>query len=125
MGQKTGTDERVLADAARWHARLIAHDCTDFERAQFQRWRAASARHAQAYESAEAVSRRLEALAGFDETLRSMADAAFAMGVDDDPRSGVRQKVAHSHSRHTSRWIMPAALAASIFTALVGVQLVG
>src|SRR5215510_4816880 len=107
MGHETGMDERLLAEAARWHARLAAENCTDFDRAQFQRWRAASRRHADAYESAAGFSRRLEHLAELDETLRSMADEAFAQ------------------SPRTRRWMVPATLAASIVVALVGVRIGG
>ena len=84
MGHETGTDERLLAEAARWHARLAADDCTDFDRVQFQRWRASSRRHADAYDSTAGFSARLDRLATVDETLRSMADAAFAMGAQDE-----------------------------------------
>ncbi len=121
MVQETRVDERILTEAARWHARLAAEDCTDFDRVQFQRWRAASWRHAQAYESAEALSSRLEHRAGLDETLRSMADEAFAMGAGDEPGSSPRERAAGSRYGRPRRWMVPAALAASVAVALVGV----
>ncbi len=123
MGQEIGTDERILADAARWHARLIAHDCTDFDRVQFQKWRAASARHAQAYESAEALSRQLEQLGGVDETLRAMADAAFASAAEGESSASPPHRMPGRRSNLPRRWAVPAALAASIVVALVGVQM--
>jgi transmembrane sensor len=82
MGHETGTDERLLAEAARWHARLAAGDCTDFERAQFQRWRASSRKHADTYDAAAGFSRRLERRADLDARLQAMADEAFAMGAN-------------------------------------------
>jgi transmembrane sensor len=118
-------DERLLAEAARWHARLAAENCTDFDRAQFQRWCATSRRHADAYESAASFSRRLEHLADLDETLRSMADEAFAMGVDDELPSKVRDVRAPPRSSRTRRWMVPATLAASILVAAVGVRIGG
>ncbi|MEJ0035969.1 MAG: FecR domain-containing protein [Gammaproteobacteria bacterium] len=123
MGHETGTSERLLAEAARWHARLAAEDCTDFDRVQFQRWRAASRRHAEAYESAAIFSQRLERLAGLDETLRSMADEAFAMGAGDEPQTHAGPRP--FRSRRAQRWMVPAALAASVVAALIGVQLSG
>jgi transmembrane sensor len=115
MGHETGTDERLLEEAARWYARLAAEDCTDFDRAQFQRWRLSSRRHADAYQSTAAFSQRLEKLADVDPRLQSMADEAFALGAADaDPRSP-----------RSRRWMVPATLAASLIVALVGVRIGG
>ena len=124
MGYETRTDEHLLAEAARWHARLAADDCTDFDRAQFQRWRASSRRHADVYDSATAFSQRFERLADVDDRLRAMADEAFAMGADDEPWS------AHAgggdpRSRAARRWMVPATLAASVIVAFVGVRIGG
>lgn len=112
MGQETGTDQRILTQAARWHARLAADDCTDFERAEFLRWRAISARHADAYRAAEALSVRLARQATLDDRLSSMADAAFAMGTGDERIRATRAR----------RWHVPAALAAAVLVAFIGVQ---
>jgi transmembrane sensor len=109
MGRDTRVDERILQEAARWHARLAAEDCTDFERAAFQRWRASSPRHAQAYEAAEALSMQLADGARHDDELKSLADEAFAQ----------------SSPRPARRWTIPVALAASIVVAFVGVRLAG
>ncbi len=126
MGYETGTEERLLAEAARWYARLAAHDCTDFDRAEFQRWRACSRRHADAYESTERFSRQLERLAGVDDRLRAMADEAFAMGAGDDwgAAEGPGDR-GDPRSPRTRRWMVPATLAASIIVALVGVRIGG
>jgi transmembrane sensor len=115
-------EDRIVAEAARWHARLAADDCTDFERAEFERWRASSRRHADAYKGAEALSAQLSQLAGFDSRLRSMADDAFAMGRDDLARPGKAPAVRRL-AGSARRWKVPASLAAAIAVALVGVQL--
>ena len=125
MSHETRTDERLFAEAARWHARLAADDCTDFDRVQFQRWRASSPRHADVYESTGAFSQRLEQLADVDETLRSMADDAFATGADDEQHWSARDGRADPRSPRTRRWMVPATLAASIIVALVGAHIGG
>lgn len=124
MVHKTGMDERLWAEAARWHARLTAEDCTDYERAQFQRWRASSERHADAYESVAAFSRRLERLADVDGRLQAMADEAFAMGLD-DRQANAAERRCDPRSRATRRWMVPATLAASIVVAFIGVKIGG
>jgi transmembrane sensor len=124
MGHETGIDERLYAEAARWHARLGADDCTDFDRAQFQRWRASSRRHADAYESVSDFSRRLDRMADVDGQLRAMADEAFAMGADDEPGSASSGRW-DPRSKATRRWMVPATLAASIVVAFIGVRIGG
>ena len=57
------TSQDALADAERWYARLMAPDCTAFERRQFERWRAAPA-HAAAFEATEKLWQSLGRLAG-------------------------------------------------------------
>jgi transmembrane sensor len=119
-------DDRIVAEAARWYARLLADDCTDFERAEFERWRARSRRHADAYETAAALSTQLAHLGRFDDRLRAMADEAFAMGGDDAAPENSRGAVAvRSAPGRPRRWKLPAALAAAIAVAAVGVQLAG
>jgi transmembrane sensor len=125
MGYETRTDERLLAEATRWYARLSADDCTDFDRAQFQRWRASSRRHAEACDSAAAVSQRIERLADLDDRLRAMADEAFAMGCDDESSWRAPDTRADPRSPRSRRWMVPATLAASIVVALVGARIGG
>jgi len=128
MGPETTMDDRIATEAARWCARLAADDCTDFDRAQFERWRASSRRHADAYAAVETLSARLDHWARIDSRLTSMADDAFAMGAglemhpssQDSDRPAVRTLPGRAR-----RWMMPAALAASIGVALVGLQLFG
>ena len=126
MGPETRMEDRIVAEAARWHAHLAADDCTDFERAEFERWRASSRRHADAYRGAEALSVQLAQLARLDGRLKSMADDAFAMGSDDEVGAGPRDVVVpalRTLPGRARRWKVPAALAAAIVVALVGVQL--
>ena len=132
MGHETRTDERLLAEAARWYARLTAGDCTDFERAQFQRWRASSQRHAAAYDSAAGISRQLERVADVDQRLQAMADEAFAMGAGDEwPSSGAERRsdarldARDPRSKATHRWKVPATLAASLVVAFIGARIGG
>jgi transmembrane sensor len=120
MGQETRTDERILAEAARWHARLLAEDCADFERARFQRWRAASSRHAQACEAVAALSGRIDRLAALDARLTVMADEAFATGAGGEPCVPVADRARSGRSR---RWMVATTLAASIVVAVLGAQL--
>lgn len=110
MGHNTGTDERILTEAARWQARLAADDCTDADRTDFQRWWTASRRHADAFEAAETLSAQLADWSKLDERLQSMADDAFAMGTAQG-------------AGPTRRWLVPASLAATLVVALIGVRL--
>jgi transmembrane sensor len=120
-------DERIAAEAARWYARLVADDCTDADRSQFERWRARIRRHAEAYEAAEALSARLAQYARLDDRLRSMADSAFAMGNDNamHPNHHVDYPIVRTRPGRVRRWFVPAALAASIVAAFVGIRLSG
>jgi transmembrane sensor len=123
MDQETSTDKRLLTEAARWHARLAADDCTDCERAEFQRWRASSRCHADAYEATETLSAQLAHWGSFDDRLRAMADDAFAMGNAVHARPNLREgATVRSRAR---RWLVPASLAATIVIAFVGVRLSG
>lgn len=110
-------DERILTEAARWHARLAAEDCTDVERAAFQRWRASDSRHAQASAAAERLSAQLARLGTFDSRLSAMADEAFAMGADENAPSAATVR--------TRRWAIPAALAATVVITFVGLRVSG
>ena len=125
MGQETTTDERILGEAACWHARLAAADCTDLDRVGFQRWRAASRQHEVAFEATEALAAKISSLAQADDRLRAMADEAFAMGAgESETQLGAlgASAVARRRWRARRRWMVPAALAASIFVAFVGVR---
>ena len=117
MGTETRTDEQILTEAARWHARLAADDCTDSDRIEFQRWWTCHPRHADAYERADAVSAQLADWSKVDDRLMAMADDAFAMGASDTDDATVRGR-----ARRARRWLVPASLAATIVVTFVGVR---
>src|ERR1044072_4329847 len=110
MGYETRTDERLVAEAARWCARLAADDCTDFERAQFQRWRASSRRHADAFDSTTAFSRKFAARADRDVGLQAVANDAFAVWAGDGRHQAARVGHADPRSPRSRRWMVPATL---------------
>jgi transmembrane sensor len=117
-------DDRIVAEAARWHARLAADDCTDFDRAEFERWRVRDRRRAEAYAAAAMLSAQVTHLARLDDRLRSLADEAFAIGSADEPRANSHDAgVARIPPGRRRRWRLPAALAAATLVALIGVQL--
>jgi transmembrane sensor len=114
-GMVTGTNERTLEQAAHWHARLDAPDCTEQERAEFERWWLKAPAHARAFAAGEALSAELSRAAAHKSRLQEMADEAFAMGRAFAP-------VPESKSR--SRWLVPATLAAGIAAAVIAVRLI-
>jgi transmembrane sensor len=102
-------DDRLLQEAARWHARLHASDCTKQEHAAFESWRDASAAHAAAFARAE------KTMAGLD---RLLADSRLQALVD----RAVETPSRRAPDRPSSRWTLPAALAAGLALAAVGVH---
>jgi transmembrane sensor len=139
MGPESNTNERIVLQAARWHARLAAHDCTVEERAEFARWRQRDPAHAEVYAATEALSAALGHAASIDDRLHAMADEAFAMGANDVAqgdcvgtagRRGAHAKVLDGAVSSTGvahwpqrRWYVPAALAASVLVAFVALRL--
>jgi transmembrane sensor len=110
---------QALEQAAYWHARLGAPDCTDSERTEFERWWLASPAHARAFGVAEALSAEVSSAAEAGTRLERMAEEAFAMARDTAPA-----EVLPLEARRTRRrWFVPATLAASIALAAVTVRL--
>jgi transmembrane sensor len=103
------SNERTLQEAARWYARLQAADCSDAERAAFQQWQQRLTHNAAAYALAERVSRGLDSLAA-DQRLQALADEALAACTRN--QCPVRR----------TAWLVPAAMAASIAIAAVGLR---
>lgn len=99
--------DRLLQEAARWHARLHASDCTQQEHAAFEAWRAASPAHASAFARAEKVTAGLDRLMA-DPRLQALIERA----VDEAPNGDVQ--------RRQPRWTVPAALAAGLAIAVIG-----
>lgn len=98
-------DDITRTQAGDWFARLRAHDCTDAERAAFERWRA-DPDHARVYASLEDVWRLTADLA--------RKDGAIAAAAREARRAGGRPW----YDRH--RWPLVAATAAMI---VVGIWL--
>src|SRR5688572_13405489 len=103
-------NERALEQAAYWHARLGAPDCTDRQRAEFERWCLAAPAHARAFAAAEALSAEMPQAAAVDSRLQQLADEAFAVG-----RGATQAQVSSLEAqRNRGRWFVPATLAASV-----------
>jgi transmembrane sensor len=96
-------NERTLQEAAGWHARLHAADCTEEDRVAFEQWRRGDVARARAYETAERTSSQLDSLA-LDPRLQAMASQARAASV--------------RPARRRIGWTVPAALAASAAVAM-------
>lgn len=106
----TGIRHRALQEAARWQARLGAEDCSEADLQAFLEWQRGQPGRARKTELAQSV------LAGVDELakqsrLRALADEAFA-------------EYDHANHRASRRWMVPAALAATVALAVVGFLLV-
>lgn len=84
------TSEQSIEEAARWHVRLRAADCTSGERRAFQAWLVQSAGNARAYERAMQVSRQVAHLARQDPRLRDL----LAEEQVDAPRQATRWRAA-------------------------------
>jgi transmembrane sensor len=104
--------DRPLQEAARWHARLYAADCTEQERIAFERWRSECPANAAAYARAESVTARLDQLINVDARLQALADRAF--------QSSSSKPI--STRPGTTRWALPAALAAGLALAIIAVN---
>lgn len=104
------SNETTLQEAACWHARLHAPDCTNEDRTAFEQWRQSDRAHAEAYAIAERTSMRVDRLASGDARLRALAQLARNSAVVDGDAAA---------RRRTRRWMIPAALAASVAVAVV------
>jgi transmembrane sensor len=104
--------DSLLEEAARWYARLAAPYCSIAERTQFDIWRASSPSHAKAWARVQHAADAVERLASHDPQLQALSDQAYAMA-----RAGTDQ-----HSKVQRRWAVPAALAASLVIAVMGLQ---
>jgi transmembrane sensor len=113
---KKNTTVGTPEEAAYWCARLCAPDCTDRDRADFERWLRADPSHADAFAAAQLLSDGVGLLADVDPRLRALADEAYAIGDSDVP---LTQRLRHQHRR----WSMPLALAATLAVAVVGLKL--
>jgi transmembrane sensor len=123
----TTTTEATLEEAARWSARLCAPDCSDRDRADFERWMLADESHADAFAATQLLSDGVGLLADADAELAAMADEAYSMGAEDDPacaRPTVPPRSAQRLQRAPRRrhWALPVSLAAGVVAAVVGLS---
>ncbi len=113
MSQMDARDmDSLLEEAARWYARLGSPHCSPAERTQFDLWRASSPSHIEACARVQGAADAVERLVSHDPRLLALSDQAYAMA-----RAGTDP---HSHKQR--RWALPAALAASLGLALVGLK---
>ena len=119
-------DPKVLEEASRWSARLLAADCTAEERARFAVW-LGNPVHARAYASALKLQQLLSHSAHHP---RLQALAAQALIEERQPASTVRERVselqrpAQRPALRPRGWLVPASLAASLALALIGIGVV-
>jgi transmembrane sensor len=102
----TNTD-RPLQEAARWHARLQAGDCSEQERTAFELWRNEHPANARAFERAEQVAANIDRLMMADPRMQAFAARALKPTIE---------------KRAALRWTVPAALAAGLALAVVAIQ---
>jgi transmembrane sensor len=102
-------NDSTLQEAAGWHARMHAADCTDEDRAAFEQWLLLDAAHGKAYALAQRTSVQLDQLASSDLRLRALARLAR-----EEPQV----------VRRAARWKIPAALAASVAVAVLTLHFV-
>jgi transmembrane sensor len=94
----------IREEAARWYARLHAHDCSESDHAAFHCW-LQYPRNFEAYAQIEAFASRVGAAAS-NSRLQALADEAFGAA-------------SHDIAKRSPRWHVPAALAASLAVASV------
>ncbi|WP_172461842.1 FecR family protein [Dyella jiangningensis] len=90
----------IRATAQRWFARLLAHDCSQSERAAFARWRAADPAHDAAYRQIGDI---------WERSARLREDPAIAMALAEARRPVKRHRPAWS-----VKWLSLAAAAAAV-----------
>lgn len=99
-----------MQEAARWQARLGAEDCSEADRQAFLEWQRGHADRARKTQLAQSVLTGVDELAR-QSRLRSLADEAFA-------------EYDTANRRTSRRWVMPAAVAATLAFAILGCLLV-
>lgn len=123
--------EATLQQAARWHARLRAADCTSQDRMAFEQWRRSDAAHACAYAMAERTQRQLDRLA-VDPRLQALArlarntvaaDGGDELCEDSADLDAVATSPTASPAQRRPRWFVPAALAASVALGAIAVRI--
>lgn len=106
-----------------WFARLLAADCSAEERAAFERWRLARPANAAAYAATERLWSKLDGLED-DEVIGPLAAQALQPEPMSDWMTAIEQRPQRPAPRRRSRWHLPAALAAGLLVAVLGLRLV-
>lgn len=112
--QSSAASETVIGDAERWFARLRAHDTSDTERAQYDKWLAHNDEHRRAAQECQQVWQLADALADDPEIL------AYANETPLQPAAAPAVPVSAGRRRGWMRRIaVPVALAASLALAAI------
>lgn len=111
-------NDRIAREAARWHARLQAADCSKQEHAAFLAWRGADERHALAYERAIQALASIDELLALDPRMQALLDEALI------PVEAPVAAAAPVEAR-PRRWMIPFAMAASLALCFVALHYVG
>jgi transmembrane sensor len=129
--------DRTLAEAARWHARLHAPDCSAEERAQFEAWRAAESSHNTAYARAKQAASAVTQLLYTDPRLQALLDDALlsraaptttptaAAETSTSNTAVPSRKPAACINSPVRRWAIPASLVASLALCVFSLRFVG
>lgn len=127
MNMKPSTPSAALAEQAEaWFVRVMDPDCPPQDRAAFERWRAADPAHAQAYADASALWARIAALKDAPD-IAPYAKAALGSPAEES-MAALRPAEWSFRPRHSAsvrrrrRWVLPAALAAGVACAAIGLQ---
>lgn len=105
-----------------WFARLLAPDCSAEERAAFERWRLARPANAAAYVATERLWQKLDGLEN-DEVIGPLAAEALQPEPMNDWTAAVeRRRPQASAAPPRRRWHLPAALAATLLVAALGLR---
>jgi transmembrane sensor len=138
--------DRLNEAAARWYARLHAHDCSPEDRAAFEAWCRGDPANAAAYAAAEHFGEALARLSMDEPRLKAMVDEAAGAGAtlpsdsDEEPaaacgsaageRSAARAPggapvsgASAVRRSRTRRWALVAAVAATGVAAVIGLGL--
>ncbi|HTE39307.1 MAG TPA: FecR domain-containing protein [Steroidobacteraceae bacterium] len=101
-------ERQALGEAARWCARLAAHDCSEVEHLACERWQSAKPEHRNAFVEVSRTSADIDRAMAVDARLQQLADRALAANVVSTLPPAARIKR-----------LAPLALAASVVLAAV------
>jgi len=108
--QQSAIDPRLLDEVAAWLARLEAPDCTDLDRAGFERWRQTD----DAHEAAAAAGQRLSVTIAHLLAAHPEVGAFSEQESDFDESSSEPMQDVVAHVSRRRSWWIPAAMAAGV-----------